>query len=178
MKKHVCQRRRRVHPHRDYGGSGHYRRSCATSSLVHRHDTRRQSQRGQGHVAELESALERFNVHMDRYPTTEEGLKALLSASAEDKKWRGPYIKLLRPESLGQSIPIPESRHPPLHKLSTFGRAGPMALTAARRRCGYWELVNMRPIVGNHNHRLAFTLVELMVVIVLIGIMTAMIIRR
>ena len=34
----------------------------------------------------------------------------------------------------------------------------------------------MRPIVGNHNHRLAFTLVELMVVIVLIGIMTAMII--
>src|SRR5712671_3466139 len=49
-----------------------------------------------GNVAELESALERFYVHMDRYPTTEEGLKALLEApSAEDKHWRGPYIKVL-----------------------------------------------------------------------------------
>ena len=27
------------------------------------------------HIAELQSALERFNVHMDRYPTTEEGLR-------------------------------------------------------------------------------------------------------
>ena len=27
------------------------------------------------HVAELESALERFYVHMDRYPTPEEGLE-------------------------------------------------------------------------------------------------------
>jgi type II secretion system protein H len=34
----------------------------------------------------------------------------------------------------------------------------------------------MRLTVANHNHRLGFTLIELMVVIVLIGIMTAMII--
>jgi general secretion pathway protein G len=46
------------------------------------------------HIAELESALERFNVHMDRYPTLEEGLKALVESPAdEDKKWRGPYVK-------------------------------------------------------------------------------------
>ncbi|PYI88448.1 MAG: type II secretion system protein GspG, partial [Verrucomicrobia bacterium] len=50
-----------------------------------------------GHIAELESALERFNVHMDRYPTTEEGLKVLVEPpSAEETKWRGPYIKQLR----------------------------------------------------------------------------------
>ena len=49
-------------------------------------------------VAELESAIDRFYVHMDRHPTTEEGLKVLLEAPANDenKKWRGPYIKQLR----------------------------------------------------------------------------------
>ena len=30
-------------------------------------------------IAELESALERFNLHLDRYPTAEEGLKVLAS---------------------------------------------------------------------------------------------------
>ncbi len=50
-----------------------------------------------GNVAELESALERFYVHLDRHPTSEEGLKALLEAPAgEESKWRGPYIKILR----------------------------------------------------------------------------------
>lgn len=54
------------------------------------------------HIAELESALERFNIHMDRVPTNEEGLNALVEPpSDEDKKWRGPYIKLLRPDPWG-----------------------------------------------------------------------------
>src|SRR5436190_19318095 len=34
------------------------------------------------HVAELEAALERFNVHMDRYPSSDEGLNALVQAPA------------------------------------------------------------------------------------------------
>jgi len=71
-----------------------------------------------GHVAELESALERFNVHMDRYPTAEEGLKALVEApSAEDKKWRGPYIKLLRPDPWGNPY---QYRSPGIHHATSF----------------------------------------------------------
>lgn len=71
-----------------------------------------------GHVAELESALERFNVHMDRYPTAEEGLKALVEApSAEDKKWRGPYIKLLRPDPWGNPY---QYRSPGVHHPTSF----------------------------------------------------------
>ncbi len=31
-------------------------------------------------VAELESAIDRFYVHMDRYPTADEGLKVLVDA--------------------------------------------------------------------------------------------------
>src|ERR1700743_2502404 len=56
-----------------------------------------------GQVSELESAVERFYVHMDRYPTTEEGLKVLVDAPAgeEGKNWRGPYIKQLRNDPWG-----------------------------------------------------------------------------
>lgn len=56
-----------------------------------------------GHIAQLESALERFNVQMDRYPTTEEGLNALVEAPAgdENKKWRGPYVTQLRNDPWG-----------------------------------------------------------------------------
>lgn len=44
-------------------------------------------------VSQLASAVERFNIHMDRYPTTEEGLKVLVDPPAgDDKKWRGPYV--------------------------------------------------------------------------------------
>jgi general secretion pathway protein G len=53
-------------------------------------------------VAELESALERFYLDLDRYPATDEGLKALLEPPAGDEgKWRGPYVKMLRPDPWG-----------------------------------------------------------------------------
>lgn len=48
-------------------------------------------------VAQLETAIERFNIHMDRYPTMEEGLKVLLDPpQGGDTKWKGPYIQTLR----------------------------------------------------------------------------------
>jgi general secretion pathway protein G len=51
------------------------------------------------HIAEIESAIERFYLHMDRYPTSEEGLAALVEmpAGAGDR-WRGPYVRALRPD--------------------------------------------------------------------------------
>ena len=69
-------------------------------------------------IAELESALERFYVHMDRYPTTEEGLKALADPpQGEEQKWRGPYIKLLRPDPWGHPY---QYKNPGSHKASGF----------------------------------------------------------
>ena len=71
-----------------------------------------------GHIAALESALEHFNIHMDRYPTTEEGLKALLEApSGEEKKWRGPYIQLLRNDPWGNPY---QYRFPGPHRTSSY----------------------------------------------------------
>ena len=69
-------------------------------------------------VAQLENALERFNLHMDRYPTMDEGLKVLVEApTGEDKKWRGPYIKLLRPDPWGNPY---QYRLPGIHHPTTF----------------------------------------------------------
>ena len=36
-------------------------------------------------IAELEAALERFNIHLDRQPTAEEGLKAFIDK--REPKW-------------------------------------------------------------------------------------------
>lgn len=53
-------------------------------------------------VAQLESSLGRFRIHMDRYPTTEEGLIVLVDAPpGEEKNWRGPYINQLRQDPWG-----------------------------------------------------------------------------
>ena len=69
-------------------------------------------------VSQLENALERFNLHMDRYPTMDEGLKVLVEApTGEDKKWRGPYIKLLRPDPWGNQY---QYRVPGIHHATTF----------------------------------------------------------
>ena len=69
-------------------------------------------------IAELESALERFQIHMDRHPTAEEGLKVLVEApSSEATKWRGPYIKMLRPDPWGNPYLY---RYPGVHHPTSF----------------------------------------------------------
>jgi general secretion pathway protein G len=67
-------------------------------------------------VSELENAVERFSLHMDRRPTTEEGLKALTVAPADaEGKWRGPYIKLLQNDPWGNPY---QYRNPGSHNTS------------------------------------------------------------
>jgi general secretion pathway protein G len=80
-----------------------------------------------GHIAELEAALERFNVHMDRYPTADEGLKVLVEAPAgEEGKWRGPYITQLRndPWSNPYQYRAPGIHHPTRFDLWSRGKDG------------------------------------------------------
>jgi len=69
-------------------------------------------------IHELETALERFHIHMDRHPTTEEGLRVLVEAPATDAtKWRGPYVKLVRPDPWGAPY---QYRYPGLHHPTSF----------------------------------------------------------
>ena len=41
----------------------------------------------------LEKALDQFRLDNGRYPTTEEGLKALVERPSTTSKWSGPYLK-------------------------------------------------------------------------------------
>ncbi len=72
-----------------------------------------------GHIAVLQSALERFNLHMDRYPTAEEGLQVLVEAPAGDdtKKWRGPYIDQLRSDPWGNPY---QYLFPGVHRIASY----------------------------------------------------------
>jgi len=44
-------------------------------------------------IAELSSGLDLFYVEVGRYPTTEEGLEALVSEPTGTSNWNGPYLK-------------------------------------------------------------------------------------
>jgi general secretion pathway protein G len=44
-------------------------------------------------IANLEVAIDAFEIDTGRYPTAEEGLKALIEEPANTKGWKGPYIK-------------------------------------------------------------------------------------
>jgi len=44
-------------------------------------------------ISMLETQLDTFEMDTGRYPTSEEGLRALVEAPAGVQNWRGPYIK-------------------------------------------------------------------------------------
>lgn len=69
-------------------------------------------------IAELENALERYGIHMDGLPASEEGLVVLVERPADNAdKWRGPYIKMLRPDPWGNPY---QYRHPGTHHPTSF----------------------------------------------------------
>lgn len=93
-------------------------------------------------VAELESAVERFYVHMDRYPTADEGLKVLVDPPNEDadKKWRGPYVKQLRADPWGHpyQYAVPGTHHPTSFDLWSLGADGAPGGEGPNADIGNW----------------------------------------
>jgi general secretion pathway protein G len=51
----------------------------------------------QAQISALEKALETYRVDVGRYPTTEQGLAALMAAPPGVNKWQGPYLKKALP---------------------------------------------------------------------------------
>ena len=52
--------------------------------------------KGKSDVAALANALDTYRLDTGRYPSTKEGLQALLVAPARAQGWQGPYIKEVR----------------------------------------------------------------------------------
>jgi general secretion pathway protein G len=69
-------------------------------------------------IRTLKGALERFFIHMDRYPTSEEGLGVLVKPPAEgSKKWMGPYVESVNPDPWQNPYAY---RSPGTHGIKTY----------------------------------------------------------
>jgi general secretion pathway protein G len=73
----------------------------------------------------LEKALDQYRLDVGHYPTTEQGLNALMVRPAEETKWQGPYLK--------KAVPMDPWGHPYQYKspgehgevdLLSFGKDG------------------------------------------------------
>jgi general secretion pathway protein G len=52
-------------------------------------------------IATFEGQLEQFNIDVDRYPTSDEGLQALVTNNANFPNWHGPYLKAVPKDPWG-----------------------------------------------------------------------------
>jgi general secretion pathway protein G len=46
-----------------------------------------------GNISELKGALDRYHIDNDQYPSTEDGLQALVTQPSDAPNWKGPYIE-------------------------------------------------------------------------------------
>ena len=59
-------------------------------------------------IANIELALDQFEIAAGRYPTTEEGLTALITPPASVRSWEGPYLK--------KGMPVDPWGHPYVYR--------------------------------------------------------------
>ena len=52
----------------------------------------------QAQLSAVSKALQAYRLDVGRFPTTEEGLDALLQRSGNDPRWRGPYLQAAVPD--------------------------------------------------------------------------------
>lgn len=79
------------------------------------------------HVAELAVALDAFQIDVGRYPTTAEGLRALVEAPASNAKgWQGPYVREMGKDPWGNDFlyQCPGRRNPNGYDLGSAGPDG------------------------------------------------------
>lgn len=78
-------------------------------------------------IANLEVALDAFEVDTGRYPSAEEGLSALVEQPGDVKEWHGPYIKRGVPKDPWGSLYVyrcPGQHNTTSYDLYSFGPNG------------------------------------------------------
>jgi len=76
-------------------------------------------------VESFEKALDTFRLDVGRYPTSEEGLAALINKPANADKWNGPYLKKdipLDPWGHAYTYKAPGSKHE--YVITSYGKDG------------------------------------------------------
>lgn len=78
-------------------------------------------------VKQIDTPLMAYRIQMGSYPSTDEGLKALLTAPAgKDKLWKGPYLKELPMDPWGHPYQyrFPGAKNPSSFDVWSFGPSG------------------------------------------------------
>ncbi|MBM4147748.1 MAG: type II secretion system protein GspG [Lentisphaerae bacterium] len=91
-----------------------------------------------GEIAGISTALNFFRLDVGRYPSTEEGLAALMASPSGSSRWKGPYLEK-RPDD-PWSKPY-AYRYPGSHNPSGFDvwSLGPDGQEATQDDVGNWE---------------------------------------
>jgi len=76
-------------------------------------------------IDSLEKALDQYRLDVGRYPSTEQGLSALMTQPSGEARWQGPYLKkAIPPDSWGKPY---QYKFPGEHgefDLMSFGKDG------------------------------------------------------
>jgi general secretion pathway protein G len=73
----------------------------------------------------LGNALDHYRVDVGRYPSTEQGLSALISAPAGEPRWKGPYLRRSLPvDPWGRAFLYTGPASGRDHELRSLGRDG------------------------------------------------------
>lgn len=86
----------------------------------------------------INTPLQAYNFNVGSYPTTEQGLQALISAPAGvNKRWSGPYIKSMPMDPWGRPY---NYRYPGTHNPSSFDvwSSGPDGVSGNADDIGNW----------------------------------------
>jgi general secretion pathway protein G len=78
-------------------------------------------------IANIEVALDTFEIDCSRYPTTEEGIGALVSQPSGLSDWKGPYLKRGTPRDPWRNAYVyqfPGRRNPNGYDLYSYGPDG------------------------------------------------------
>lgn len=78
-------------------------------------------------VANMETALDAFEIDNGRYPTSDEGLAALLEQPSNLSNWKGPYVRRgmpVDPWGNGYQYRYPGTQSPSGYDLYSFGPDG------------------------------------------------------
>ncbi|MGQ0651777.1 MAG: type II secretion system major pseudopilin GspG [Betaproteobacteria bacterium] len=76
-------------------------------------------------IESLEKALDQYRLDMRRYPSTEEGLEALVAKPANATSWNGPYLKKSVPtDPWGRAYVYRTPGGKAEYEVLTYGRDG------------------------------------------------------
>ena len=78
-------------------------------------------------VKQIDTPLMAYRIQMGSYPTTEEGLQALVTApTGKESKWKGPYLKTLPQDPWGRPYQyrFPGVKNPAAFDVWSLGEKG------------------------------------------------------